>query len=499
MLAEINVSEKAWTNCLSDLTAPDFVTLDEAFLAVRGCTPDDFLSGLDAAFAARFASVPPEKLIRDLYYPLKKGLGNAYKWGNRKDPDKQITVEVVATKTGALVAIADDGEGFDVDGILRRFQGDGQYFSHGGSGFEHFNRAQSVISYADGGRTLLIRFLCVPRSSGGENVAAQNSAHGAAGDEAFMKSLFAAALPYFQANKTALESCRIYLPDDPGEMEIKYVLECRQEQSAEIKTVKLTGRLLPEAAAQKDFSVAAQLYKTQNSVHIPKPVAVFKEPSLGLFEFNPAKDLRDYLKKIEDFQEVAEIIKKIAAGLRALHHSAIDLPAEATLESALERYRAVKNKAVAMLAQTGPPRAERVQEIFNRLIARAAILKSFEPVPIHGSFGWENILYGESKFYFFRFEQCRRSHPGFDAGSFLAELRRFYLLRRKADQNFYHAGRDVFLENYFGGELPAWHEDLPFFTAGALFLHLDGLLERAEEKWEPKIDALLEQCEQALG
>jgi anti-sigma regulatory factor (Ser/Thr protein kinase) len=442
--------------------------------------------------------VPPEKLIRDLYYPLKKGLGNAYKWGNRKDPDKQITVEAVVTKTGALVAIADEGEGFDVDGILRRFQGDGQYFSHGGSGFEHFNRAQSVISYADGGRTLLIRFLCAPRSSGGENGAAKNSAYGVAGDETFMKSLLAAELLYFQDNKTTLESCRIYLPDGPDELEIKYVLECRQDQSTETKTVTLTGRLLPEAAAQKDFSVAAQLYKTQDGVHIPKPVAVFKEPSLALFEFNPAKDLRAYLKKIEDFQEATEIIKKIAAGLRALHRSAIDLPAEATLNGVLERYRAVKTKAVAILAQTGPSRAERVEEFFNHLMARAATLKTCEPAPIHGNLGWDNILYSDGKFYFFRFEGCRRSHPGFDSGSFLAELRRFYLLRRKADQNFYHAGREVFLETYFGGNPPAWHDDLPFFTAGALLLRLDGLLERAEEKWEPKVEALLEQCEQAL-
>lgn len=495
MLADINASEKAWMNRLSDLSSPDFITLDEAFLSVRGSTPDDFLSTLDAAFAARFASVPPEKLIRDLYYPLKKGLGNAYKWGNRKDPDKQISLEVVATKTGALITISDEGEGFDVDGILRRFQGDGQYFSHGGSGFEHFNRAQSVISYADGGRTLLIRFLCAPEPA--ENGAAKNSAYGAAGDEAFMKSLLAA-LPYFQDNEITLESCRIYLPDDPEEAEIKYVLEYRQDQAQEIKTTTFTGRLLPEAAAQKDFSVAVQLHKAQNGVPIPKPVAVFKEPSLALFEFNPAKDLRAYLKKIEDFQEVAEIIRKIAAGLRTLHHSSIELPAEETLEGALEHFRTVKNKAVAILAQTGAARAERVQEIFNRLSARAARLNSFEPVPMHGSFGWENILYGDSNFYFFRFEGCRRSHPGFDAGSFLAELRRFYLLRRKADQNFYHAGRQVFLENYFGNDLPAWLEDLPFFTAGALFLRLDGLLERAEEKWEPKIDALLEQCEQAL-
>jgi hypothetical protein len=263
MLAEINASEKAWTNRLSDLTAPDFVTLDEAFLVLRGNTPDDFLSGLDSAFAARFASVPPEKLIRDLYYPLKKGLGNAYKWGNRKDPDKQITVEVVTTKTGALVAIADEGKGFDVDGILRRFQGDGQYFLHGGSGFEHFNRAQSLISYADGGRTLLIRFLCAPRSSEAENGAAKNSTCGAAGDEAFMKSLLAAALPYFRKNRAKLKSCRIYTPDEheDDQPQIKYVLEYYKGKSEETKTATMTGRLLPESAAQNDFSVAQQLFK----------------------------------------------------------------------------------------------------------------------------------------------------------------------------------------------------------------------------------------------
>ncbi|MGH7600427.1 MAG: ATP-binding protein [bacterium] len=261
MLAEINASEKAWANRLSDPTAPGFVALDEAVLVVHGNTPDDFLSGLDSAFAARFASVPPEKLIRDLYYPLKKGLGNAYKWGNRKDPDKQITVEVVATKTGALITIADEGDGFDIDGILRRFQGDGQYFSHGGSGFEHFNRAQSLISYADGGRTLLIRFLCAPEPA--ETPAADNSPMRMAGNEPFMKSLLAAELSYFRKNKATLDSCRIYMPDEHEneQPEIKYVLEYHKGKSEETKTTTMTGRLLPESAAQNDFSVAQQLFK----------------------------------------------------------------------------------------------------------------------------------------------------------------------------------------------------------------------------------------------
>jgi anti-sigma regulatory factor (Ser/Thr protein kinase) len=261
MLAEINASEKAWVNFLSDPADQDFVSLGEARLAVEGKTPNDLFPALNAAFSKRFASVPPEKLIRDLYYPLKKGLGNAYKWGNRKDPDKQLTVEVVVTKTGAFVAIADEGDGFDVEDILRRFQGGEQYFSHGGSGFVHFNRAQSVISYADGGRTLLIRFLCAPEPA--EISATNNSAMMMAGNEPFMKSLLAAELPYFRKNKATLDSCRIYMPDEQedDQPEIKYVLEYHKGKSEETKTAIMTGRLLPESAAQNDFSVAQQLFK----------------------------------------------------------------------------------------------------------------------------------------------------------------------------------------------------------------------------------------------
>jgi hypothetical protein len=126
---------------------------------LQGKTPDDLLPVLNAAFSWRFANLPREQLFGDLIYLLKKGLGNAYKWGNQKDPAKRITVEAVTTKAGALVAISDEGEGFDVNGVLRRFQSDEHYFTHGGSGFKHFNKAKSLISYADGGRTLLICFL----------------------------------------------------------------------------------------------------------------------------------------------------------------------------------------------------------------------------------------------------------------------------------------------------------------------------------------------------
>ena len=162
MLAEINASEKACANCLYDAADPDFVALDEACLMVQGKTPDELLPVLNATFSARCADIPARQLRRDLLYLLKKGLGNAYKWGNHKDPAKRITVETVATKTGLLVAISDQGEGFDVQGVVGQFRRGERHFTHGGSGFRHFDRAQSLISYTNDGRTLLLRFLYIP-------------------------------------------------------------------------------------------------------------------------------------------------------------------------------------------------------------------------------------------------------------------------------------------------------------------------------------------------
>jgi hypothetical protein len=160
MLAEIKASAHVFANCLHDPADPDFVALDEAYLIVQGQTPEALLPALNAAFAARCADVPPHQLRRHLLYPVKKGLGNAYKWGNHKDPTKHLTVETVATKTGLLVTISDQGEGFDVPGIVGQFRSGKRYFTHGGSGLKHFDRARSLISYANGGRTLLLRFLC---------------------------------------------------------------------------------------------------------------------------------------------------------------------------------------------------------------------------------------------------------------------------------------------------------------------------------------------------
>ncbi len=122
---------------------------------VVGRTPADLFPVLTQTFSACYAHVPTDHLTRDLIDLLKKGLGNAYKWGNGRDQQKELVVTTVMTRLGAVIKISDQGNGFDVPRVVRD-----RSFTHGGSGFTRFRKTSSVISYADGGRTLLIRFLC---------------------------------------------------------------------------------------------------------------------------------------------------------------------------------------------------------------------------------------------------------------------------------------------------------------------------------------------------
>ncbi len=149
--------------------------IGETELALRGKTPDELLPTLMETFSSRYESVPSDYVFKELSYLVKKGLGNAYKWGNECAPERALTVRAVMTDIGAVVAIGDEGNGFDVSNVLARFLHNDGYSRHGGSGFFHFHEASSVVSYADGGRTFLIRFL---RSHG--NGAAMREAVGSA-------------------------------------------------------------------------------------------------------------------------------------------------------------------------------------------------------------------------------------------------------------------------------------------------------------------------------
>ena len=161
MLRDIGAALEA--PLLGDLSDPEararFVALDQARLLVRVHAPEEILPSLDAVLSARFPEVTPERLQRNLLAPIKKAVGNAHKRGNLRDPGKWITVGVVVTRAGVCVEVSDEGTGFDVAETCARLRTGTRYFTHGGSGFRKFEKANAVISFAGGGSTFLARFL----------------------------------------------------------------------------------------------------------------------------------------------------------------------------------------------------------------------------------------------------------------------------------------------------------------------------------------------------
>jgi hypothetical protein len=497
MLAEIGASAKALDGCLHSARDPGFVTLAETRLVLRGRKRDDVLPSLSRALFERFPAVPREHLSCELLDLLKKAMGNAYKWGNREDPARSITVEVVATCSGVVVSVSDEGEGFDVERVVDDLRRDRDYFTHGGSGFAHFERARSVVSYADSGRTVLIRFLA-DEHLGRQLSAADRSALGLAGDEQYMKYQLAAACPTLRDQDATILSLRIYpLSVKHGnQAEIVYVVRYRAGESSETRTVTLAGRLLPEAMAEADITVTGQLREGQallsSGLQVPKPSAVLKEPSMAIFECEPSKTLRDRAKRLSGRRQWVRAVAAVAAGLFAMHGSRIDVQEE-SLGEALENRRTAMHRAVQRLAASSPRRAERLHEAWARFAEQAGRVKACEPATIHGDPGWNNILCSEGRMQLFRFEQCRRSHPGFDVGALLADSVRYHLIGKKRDPALYAACREAIMKSYFARGDQPWRDQVDFFIASALFTRLERLLKRPEEKWQRKVDELLEQ------
>ena len=136
MLAKIRASEFALDRELPDPTSPEFAALPSFRRHSVKRTRSEVFGALCTGFAARFASIEIERVIRDITRPLKKALGNAYKRGNRGDPAKNITLDIVFTLDGFVLSdgsiLLGDQETrelrvFSRSGeILRTFAGRGQ-------------------------------------------------------------------------------------------------------------------------------------------------------------------------------------------------------------------------------------------------------------------------------------------------------------------------------------------------------------------------------------
>jgi hypothetical protein len=501
MLAEIGAAEDAGGRS-PGAGGPALAPPEAIQLEWRGHTREELLPDLKAALRIRLAGVPKDHVEADLLDLLKKGLGNAYKRGNREDARKWITVGVTLASKGAVIAISDEGQGFDVEVQVGRLRRDERYFEHAGSGLSRFEKSRSLVSWESGGRTLLICFRCRPdpgRPLSGSGVGGL----GVAGDGEAMGRRFEGQVPYFAKNRLRIESCRAYVPDkEPREAtEIRYRVECRKTSGAG-KSVGLLGRLLPRAAVTRDFRIARELhrgvFRERGGVRIPKPLAAVQEPSMVLYRFEPEETLRERFKRATKPGGLVKGIRKVALALMTLHASELSVGPAEGCEAEIRRCRSLHTQVQARLVDS--PRSGRLDGCADRLAARLGALRTWETAPIHGSFGWDSIVYGRNgEPYLFRFDEVRRSHPGLDLGGFLADLLRFQLAGDAGSPKVYLAAQKAFLEAYFGRGSQTWQEDLPCFVACSLFRRLDRLLLRPRDKWEPKVDALLGELERTLS
>jgi anti-sigma regulatory factor (Ser/Thr protein kinase) len=504
LLAELEARGPA----ASPLVIPSRVPLPaDAHLLFRGHAVKETFSLLKAELSERFAAVPRPELIRDLLAPLKNALGNAYKHGNRRDRAKSISVQIVLTRKGALIAITDEGSGFDVASTVRAMRYGERAPSDRGAGFRNLDRANSVVSYENAGRTVLLCF----RAEVGSTEPPQSS-DDPGGDSALLRILdpewmrrcLSTELSDVRYNQAELGDCRAYpakgiANDHCG---IRYALEIRWASDRTVEMRILTGRLHADAAAaEADFEGSTKLYDRLHSMQlrIPRPVARLEaEPRLVLYDFDPWMNLWEYLDDRGSPKVLRNCAEWTGQALAALHQSHIPLRI-AEPQSLAERLRLtcarVSSNPLAMDSRFDL--ATRARTVLQSVEEWFALIESRELAPTHSALSWDCIHYGVDRgFYLYKFENCRLSHPGLDLGGFLADLLLFSATQN--DEEAFRSGREAFLGSYdalSGHSTSA--EILRICTVVALLDRLDQLLPCLES--DLRLHALvIGQCERVL-
>jgi len=449
LLAEIE-AQNLPTDPVRDITDPRIANTD-VHLRLRGRGRDDLFPLLEIVLSDRFTAVSRAHLLPDLLIPLRNALGNASKHGNGGDPAKAVVVEMAATCKGALIAITDEGSGFDVARTLQRYREQQAYFANHGCGFRNLDRAMSTVSYEHGGRTILLCYRPPER----------------------LPQSFSSCppgppwLPEF-SNGRCLISCRVYPSAMRAGRERRYAVRFGGEESGDVDTRILTGRLhATEASARADFEAAGRLYDARISkrVRIPRPVArATIEPRLVFYDFNPWMNLREYLTHRRSVRSVRHASERIGQTLAALHKSQVVLPGMEPNGGATLDMRIARAEARLQTVASGSDLINRFHDCVRQYGEQCASWTPRRECPIHGALEWDCILYGvDGDFYLYRFEECRRSDPGFDLGGFGADLLCFTLTYY--DDAAYRMCRDEFLTHYNAEAQNPMHDDgLHFYT-----------------------------------
>ncbi|HYX83143.1 MAG TPA: ATP-binding protein [Gemmatimonadales bacterium] len=475
LLAEIDAPNRP-TERVNDLTDRR-VARGDVQVRLSGHGRDDLFPLLEVALSDRFVPVSRIELLPDLLIPLRNALGNAWKHGNGGDSDKTVAVEMVLTGEGALIAITDEGPGFDVAATYQRYREEEAYYQNHGCGFRNFDCAVStVVSFENEGRTILLRYrpAADPIRASSLRFALHN--HEDPSSSRIVEEL--SVLPEFVNGGSGAVSCAAYaISPDAGGSGHRYAVRVAHSDNGTVETRIVTGRLhAAEECARADLGGAAALHDAGFAVRmrIPRPLArLTSDPRLVLFDFDPWMNLWEYLGCRRRPRSVRHFAERVAQTLSALHKSRVTVPeAERDVNETLER--AIAEAETAVRDVIGAGFVDRFHDCVQEGGAPSASRRQRPRCPIHGALAWDCIHFGiDGKFYLYRFEKCRRSDPGFDLGGFAADLTCFTLAR--FDAAAYRLCRDAFLAHYNAqAEHPVSAEDLRLYTALALCERLRG-------------------------
>lgn len=421
LLAGIGTPDADWLPC-GDPADPGAVSGSLRIVA-SGSDKKDLFGFLEIILAKRYAELPRPELIRDLLLPLRNALGNAFRYGGSGDRPAMVSVELMLGEDGALIAVTDGGEGFDVPRTLRRFLRSEKYFRNRGTGFRNLHAAAGPVTFDDGGRTLL---LCFRPSCG---AASTLMGTGTAG----LEEQLGEDLAVLESGTARLALLTVHPMGEGASLPcgVRCLLYTDASGPLVSRTRVLSGTFHPvEGAARADIEMTRLFHDAGFSrrLRIPRPVLrVAAEPRIVLFDFNPWLSLREYLDTRGGLEPIRRFAWRMGAALARMHGSRVRLrpatraPVKDLLTSSLERARSSLDRT-----PDGAGLRSRLDRFARSTAARARSLRWAPAVPIHGAIGWERIHFGaDGRFYLQGFESARLSDPAFDLGGFAADLVRY--------------------------------------------------------------------------
>ena len=166
---------------LSNIADPKVYESTQCHLSFRWySTEPDIVLRLFCLYVRTFPHASFDSLYNDLARPVKHGTGNATKRGHLNNNKIPILFEHYFSRDGVVVAITDQGEGFDFRGTYARYTNKEKYFTHHGAGFGVFANCGSRISYENGGRTLLVQYSADSANSDTRHVSFSSAGDGPA-------------------------------------------------------------------------------------------------------------------------------------------------------------------------------------------------------------------------------------------------------------------------------------------------------------------------------